>query len=103
MHAMDRKILFLFLIYSVVKPIRALNTTVWSYHLWLDPHQKFSVKWNIDAKDETITFLCEVQTKGWIGLGLSPNGGMKGSDIVIAWVDDNNGLAHFTVFRLLFH
>lgn len=28
-----------------------------------------------------------VETTGWIGFGLSPNGGMPGSDIVMAWID----------------
>jgi len=73
------------------------DNDIWSYQLWLDPYEKYSVKWNISDLDETITFLCEVQTKGWIGLGLSPNGGMKGSDIIIAWIDDNNGKTYFHV------
>ena len=30
-----------------------------------------------------------VQTTGWIGLGISPNGQMPGSDVVIGWVDKN--------------
>ena len=29
-----------------------------------------------------------MKTKGWVGLGLSPNGGMKGSDIFLGWVKD---------------
>ena len=27
------------------------------------------------------------KTLGWVGFGISPNGGMKGSDMVIGWVD----------------
>ncbi len=69
----------------------------WNYHLWLDPYKKFSLKWNIDDKEEFITGLLEVKTRGWIGFGLSPNGGMKGSDIMIAWVDDKDGKTYFEV------
>ena len=36
------------------------------------------------------------KTLGWMGFGLSPNGGMNGSDVVIGWV--RNGVANFTVF-----
>ncbi|CAD5112484.1 DgyrCDS1700 [Dimorphilus gyrociliatus] len=41
-----------------------------------------------------ITFEVQVKTKGWIGFGISPNGGMRGSDIVIGWVKD--GKTSFT-------
>ena len=27
---------------------------------------------------------------GYVGLGFSPNGGMAGADIVLAWVDEKN-------------
>ncbi|CAG2116969.1 unnamed protein product, partial [Medioppia subpectinata] len=67
------------------------NTNVWTYHLWLDPEELYSVKWNINARNESVEFLCEVRTRGWLGFGLSPNGGMKSSDLVIAWVDDRTG------------
>ena len=86
----------------LLKIISATESTVWEYHTVLDPHQKFSVKWNINADETSITFLCEVQTRGWIGFGLSPNGGMKNSDLIIAWVNDNDGVTHFKVLFLLF-
>jgi hypothetical protein len=70
---------------------------IWSHQLWLDPYEKFSLKWNISDEEKIITFLCEVETKGWIGLGLSPNGGMKGSDLIIAWINDENGQIYFHV------
>ncbi|CAF1310464.1 unnamed protein product [Rotaria sordida] len=34
-----------------------------------------------------------MKTIGWIGLGLSPAGGMKGADIAVGWVD-SSGKAH---------
>ena len=31
----------------------------------------------------------QVQTHGYIAIGFSPNGGMKGSDIVLTWIQDD--------------
>ena len=41
---------------------------------------------------------CVVEWPFWatVGFGLSPNGQMPGSDVVIGWVDDD-GNAHFHV------
>ncbi|XP_035694936.1 DBH-like monooxygenase protein 1 homolog [Branchiostoma floridae] len=58
----------------------------------LDEEGKFQLLWKFD--DEKIEFEAQVQTTGWVGLGLSPNGGMPGSDIAIGWVKD--GTAHLT-------
>ena len=87
----------LILICFALRTTRAIDGKGWSYHLWLDPHQKYSLKWNVNTEEESITFLCEVQTRGWVGFGLSPNSGMKDSDVIIAWVDDKDGIAHFHV------
>lgn len=38
--------------------------------------------------DTHITFKVQVKTSGYVGLGVSPNGGMANSDIVIGWVKD---------------
>jgi hypothetical protein len=70
--------------------------TEWTHSSWLDHKHKYHLKWKTDDKTETISFLVEVQTKGWVGFGISPNGGMKNSDIVIGWVTDQ-GLTYFHV------
>lgn len=31
----------------------------------------------------------QVRTQGYVGLGFSPNGGMKGADVVLGWVADD--------------
>ena len=36
------------------------------------------------------------KTKGWVGFGFSPNGGMDKSDVVIGWIS-SEGTVHFTV------
>ena len=48
----------------------------------------YELYWNFDNAKETISFAVRVQTTGWVGLGLSPNGQMPNSDVVIGWVTD---------------
>ncbi|KAJ8385923.1 hypothetical protein AAFF_G00178850 [Aldrovandia affinis] len=51
----------------------------------LDAHGKYKLRWRYD--ESKITFEAEVETKGYIGFGLSPNGAMALSDIVIGGVE----------------
>ena len=57
------------------------------------------VSWTVDLKNENVTFEVTAKTKGFIGFGISPKGGMKGADIVIGGVD-NEGKPYFTVKRM---
>ncbi|CAF3197010.1 unnamed protein product [Rotaria socialis] len=50
--------------------------------------------WTVDDAEREITFELHVKTMGWISLGISPAGGMKGADIGVGWVD-SNGNVHF--------
>ncbi|XP_065112794.1 DBH-like monooxygenase protein 1 homolog [Paramisgurnus dabryanus] len=50
----------------------------------LDANGRYNIKWGFD--ESTITFEAEVETKGYIGFGLSPTGAMASSDIVIGGV-----------------
>ncbi|CAF1548880.1 unnamed protein product, partial [Adineta ricciae] len=45
--------------------------------------------WTVDDIEQEITFELHVKTTGWIALGISPAGGMKGADIAIGWVDSS--------------
>jgi hypothetical protein len=54
--------------------------------------QQFQFFWKLLNKDE-IQFELHCRSTGWVGFGLSPNGGMTGADIAIGWVD-NAGKAH---------
>ena len=54
----------------------------------------FRFYWNFTSTDLIGEIHCK--TKGWVGFGLSPNGGMDGSDVIVGWVG-SNGLANFTV------
>ena len=55
----------------------------------------YELYWTFDNAAETVSFAVRVQTTGWVGFGLSPNGQMPNSDVVIGWVD--NGEIYFTV------
>ena len=47
----------------------------------------YTLHWSFNVQEESIRFAVNVSTTGWVGLGLSPDGGMAGSDIVIGWVN----------------
>ena len=53
----------------------------------------YKIYWNYTKTD--IIGEIHVKTIGWIGFGISPNGGMAGSDVFVAWID-SNGLTNFT-------
>ena len=48
----------------------------------------YTLYWNFNTAEETITFAVKARTNGWVGFGVSPNGGMVNSDVVIGWVND---------------
>ena len=56
--------------------------------LFDDQGQYYGLHWNFTRSTETIYFAVNVSTTGWIGFGLSPNGQMPGSDVVIGWVSN---------------
>ena len=56
----------------------------------------FKLYWDFDMKQQKIDFAVNVSTNGWIGFGISPNGRMLQSDIVMGWVN-GDGTAQFHV------
>ena len=56
----------------------------------LDDEGRFVLYWNVsldaDGGNGVIRFAAEVETSGWVGLGLSASGAMVDSDSVIGWV-----------------
>ncbi|CAH1233867.1 Hypp839 [Branchiostoma lanceolatum] len=60
------------------------------HHEVLDENGDFVLSWTFD--DEQIESEARVKTRGCVGLGLSLNGGMPGSDIAIGCV--KNGQAY---------
>ena len=60
----------------------------------------YELYWNFDNAKETISFAVRVNATGWVGLGLSPNGQMPDSDVVIGWVTDGGETVfHVSIFR----
>ena len=51
--------------------------------------QYYALYWNFTRSTESIYFAVNVSTTGWVGFGLSPNGGMPGSDVVMGWVSNS--------------
>ena len=54
----------------------------------------YELYWTFDNAAETISFAVRVQTTGWVGFGISPNGQMPNSDVVIGWVDNGQTFFH---------
>ena len=58
----------------------------------------YILHWTADRTSEEIRFAVNVSTTGWVGFGLSPNGQMPDSDVVIGWVAfDNDSQVTFHV------
>ena len=64
--------------------------------LYDDLGQFYGLYWNYSIAAGTIHFAVNVSTTGWVGFGVSPNGQMPGSDVVIGWVADD-GSTYFHV------
>ena len=67
-----------------------------NHRLQLDSEGKYIVHWKFNASH--ITFEVHVETHGYIGFGISPNGDMPHSDVVVGWV--KNGTTFFSVSYL---
>lgn len=52
----------------------------------LDPSERVWLGWEYVATKATIIFELEVFSNGFVGLGISPDGGMTGADIFLAGV-----------------
>jgi hypothetical protein len=77
---------------ATLKPLKPLvpSEDDYTHNIVVDednPNQ-YVILWKI-INEEEIQFEAHVRTNGWFGLGISPNGGMGGSDIIIGWVKDN--------------
>ena len=63
--------------------------------LQLSTSPAYDLYWN--ATGTTITFAVSVETEGWVGFGISSNGLMSDSDVVMGSVNDTTGDANFSV------
>ncbi|CAL4059444.1 unnamed protein product, partial [Meganyctiphanes norvegica] len=58
----------------------------------LDQYGAYVMLWT--PREEDIIIEVQVSTRGYVGLGWSPHGGMKNADIALAWVNDDDGKVH---------
>lgn len=54
----------------------------------LDPDGVFTVLWTPNLTKQEVVWEIHARTRGWLGFGFSSNGGMRGADIITAWVRD---------------
>lgn len=53
-----------------------IDDNPFSHFATLDQHGKYQLHWEVDWKQKRVTFNVTVQTKGYVGLGLSKRGKM---------------------------
>lgn len=70
-------------------PKGQLPDTKLMHSVMLDQQGDYLLSWTPREKD--VVFEVQVATTGYVGLGFSPSGAMKGSDIILGWVDDDSG------------
>ena len=61
----------------------------YTYSVQLDNESRYTMFYTYDENLSILRIAVLVQTTGWIGLGISPNGQMPGSDVVMGWVDES--------------
>lgn len=63
------------------------SSSDWTHHVIMDREGYFHFYWT--PQKETILIKIEAKTHGYLSLGFSPNGGMKGSDLYIGWIHNS--------------
>ena len=86
-------LLFHFVIFICIIDAVPIPTSTYTNKIVLVEPEKYILYWNYTQTD--IIFEIHVKATGWIGFGLSPNGDMLHSDVILAWVD-SKGNANFT-------
>jgi len=66
----------------------------------LDDKGRVVLQWELSPDETEIIFDLSAETTGFVGFGISPQGGMTGADIFIAGVD-SNGKPYSSVSTLL--
>lgn len=69
-------------------------TEKFDHQYQLDENGNFWLFWKVNGTN--ITFETHVMTRGYIGFGISPNGNMYPSDVIVGWVN-SDGTVHFQV------
>ena len=93
MQAVAAVVLLLLVSYSSAQSSADLSS---AYQFNASLHERYTLFWSINNEAQTIRFAVRVRTTGWVGFGISPNGQMPQSDVVIGWVD-STGRSYFDV------
>ncbi|XP_033104846.1 DBH-like monooxygenase protein 1 [Anneissia japonica] len=56
------------------------------HEVFLDRDENIKLLWSVE--DDNITFEVRANTTGYVGIGFSTNGGMRGADIILGWVKE---------------
>lgn len=88
------KLITLFLVTDLLYGLLEPTSNEYTHSAELMEDEQFHVFWKYD--DQDITFEIHCRTLGWVGFGLSPNGGMSSSDIIIGWVKNGQGYLKVT-------
>lgn len=59
-----------------------------------------TLSWKVMDGEDDIEFLVEAATRGYVGVGFSPGGGMAKADIILSWVNDDDGQIYVVVSLL---
>ncbi|CAG0896875.1 unnamed protein product [Darwinula stevensoni] len=88
MRMVSKEIRFALSLWLFIGGISLPSVNAWEREAILDPEGKVHLAWTPDLDAKVIEFEYTVQTLGWIGLGFSPTGGMRDSDVITAWIKD---------------
>lgn len=86
-------LLYLLLLFTSSVFLAPVPTEIYSNLKILIEPDVYIFHWNYTKVD--LTGEIHVKTNGWVAFGLTPNGGMDGSDVFVSWLD-TNGKANFT-------
>jgi len=73
--------------------VNGLNKSFYTNQVTLDDEGIYQLYWTMDLENGVYHAAVEVQTHGWVGLGISSSGGMADSDVFIGW--QKNGQLYF--------
>ncbi|XP_071959951.1 DBH-like monooxygenase protein 1 homolog [Antedon mediterranea] len=70
-----------------------------NHNVFLDSEENVQLFWKVE--DDNIIFEVRANTTGYFGIGLNSNGGMKGADIMMAWVVDGTPFISSDTVRVI--
>ena len=64
----------------------APDRSAYAANAYLDNAMNYRLWWRVNTTERRLYLAVDVNTTGWVGLGFSATGGMRGSDVVIGYV-----------------